>query len=114
MKLTHRALLLALPVAPALLGACAAPEDAATGDESHLEARPASEAAAAQSRAQCRFHRGSLPAETLGAEVPVGPAMPIETIVVLMQENRSFDSYFGHLGKFMGRNDIESAPEDTS
>jgi phospholipase C len=117
MKPSLRALLglcAALPL-PALLAACATEADDANSDESHLEARPfQNEAAAAQARGQCRFGRGALPSQTLGAEVPVGTDMPIQTIVVLMQENRSFDSYFGHLNKFAGRNDIESAPDTAS
>ena len=38
---------------------------------------------------------------------------PDKNIVVLMQENRSFDAYFGHLNQYGNRTDIESAP-DTS
>ncbi len=76
--------------------------------------RPANDGVAASQRASCKFTRGAMPAETLGAELPVDKAIPIETVVVLMQENRSFDSYFGHLGKYAGRNDIESAPENAS
>ncbi|MDB4938616.1 MAG: Acid phosphatase [Labilithrix sp.] len=76
-------------------------------------ARP-DEATAAAARDGCKFARGALPDETLGAGIPTGKDIPIETIVVLMQENRSFDHYFGHLGKYAGRIDIESAPEDAS
>ena len=72
------------------------------------------EAAAAASRDACKFARGALPDETLGAGVPTGKDMPIETIVVLMQENRSFDHYYGHFGKYAGRTDVESAPEDAT
>jgi len=72
------------------------------------------EAAAAASRDACKFTRGALPDETLGAAIPTGKDMPIETIVVLMQENRSFDHYFGHFGKYAGRTDVASAPEDAS
>lgn len=45
----------------------------------------------------CAFHAGALPAETLPAGMPHGASLPIEHIIVLMQENRSFDSYFGRL-----------------
>lgn len=72
------------------------------------------EAAAAASRDACKFARGALPDETLGASIPTGKDMPIETIVVLMQENRSFDHYFGHFGKYAGRTDVEAAPENAS
>src|SRR3954468_7700843 len=50
---------------------------------------------AATSRASCKYTRGMMPAETLGASSPVDVAIPITNIIVLMQENRSFDSYFG-------------------
>ena len=70
--------------------------------------------AAKSSRTACTFARGSLPAETLGKGTPVDKDIPIETIIVIMQENRSFDSYFGHLGKYAGRADIESAPDTTT
>jgi phospholipase C len=72
------------------------------------------EATAAKSRASCTFKRGALPDETLGTGIPTGKDIPIETIVVLMQENRSFDHYFGHFGKYAGRTDVESAPENAS
>ncbi len=69
------------------------------------------EAAASADRLACKFGKGALPEETLGSSIPTGKDIPIETIVVFMQENRSFDHYFGRLGKYLGRTDIESAPE---
>lgn len=72
------------------------------------------EAAAAASRASCTFKRGALPDETLGASVPTGKDIPIETIVVLMQENRSFDHYFSGFGKYAGRTDVEVAAPDAT
>jgi phospholipase C len=69
--------------------------------------------AASDGRAACKFAAGAMPAETLGASTPVDKDIPIETVIVLMMENRSFDSYFGHLNKYAGRTDIESAPDDT-
>src|SRR5262249_49590927 len=72
------------------------------------------EAQAATDRAACKFNRGALADESLGTEIPVGADLPIDTIVVLMQENRSFDHYFGAFGKYAGRNDIEVAPDDAS
>jgi phospholipase C len=73
-----------------------------------------SEAQAASDRAACKFKRGDLADESLGAEVPVGKDIPIDTIVVIVQENRSFDQYFGHFGKYAGRTDVEAAPETTT
>lgn len=71
--------------------------------------------AAASSRASCTFARGAMPAQTLGPSTPLDTQIPIEHIVVLMQENRSFDSYLGHLAKYEAAhgitNTIESAPD---
>jgi len=53
--------------------------------------------AQADDSASCAFSAGDLPAATLPSGTPHGAQIPIDTIVVLMQENRSFDHYFGHL-----------------
>ncbi len=45
----------------------------------------------------CAFVAGDLPAVTLPPGTPHGSQIPIEHVVVLMQENRSFDHYFGQL-----------------
>jgi phospholipase C len=45
---------------------------------------------------RCSFGPGDTPAVTKPRK-PHGAQIPINTIVVLMQENRSFDHYFGHL-----------------
>lgn len=51
-------------------------------------------------RAQvCTFGAGALPVDTLPPGTPHGNQIPINHIVVFMQENRSFDHYFGHLYK---------------
>ncbi|MEM9190283.1 MAG: alkaline phosphatase family protein, partial [Myxococcota bacterium] len=54
-----------------------------------------SEAEAGAGRAGCRFGRGAMPWETVGEEFPLGDDIPIDTFVFVMQENRSFDHYFG-------------------
>lgn len=54
---------------------------------------PESEAAAG--RESCAFTRGAFPWETIGEEHPIGSDIPIRHWFILMQENRSFDSYFG-------------------
>jgi len=46
---------------------------------------------------ECQFGPGALPAETLPPGRPHGDQIPIDHIIVLMQENRSFDHYFGQL-----------------
>jgi phospholipase C len=74
--------------------------------------RPASEAEAAQNRAAptCKYRRGAMPAETLGPEIPIGDGtvndtnIPVKHIIVMMQENRSFDSYYAHLAAWAAKN----------
>ncbi|MEO6421014.1 MAG: alkaline phosphatase family protein [Polyangiaceae bacterium] len=73
-------------------------------------ARP-DDATAATKRSSCGFARGAMPAETLGTSSPVDADIPIKTVVVLMMENRSFDSYYSHLNAFGNRTDIEVAPD---
>ena len=113
-----------------LASACKSSESAppvdAGADDSAVDDRPPTppewdrpvtrpdDTTAATSRASCTYVRGALPAETLGASTPVDADIPIQNVVVLMQENRSFDSYYGHLAKYAKRTDIESAPEDSS
>lgn len=75
-----------------------------------LDERP-DDAKAAADRARCAFKRGAMPAATLGQTSPVGEKIPIDTVIVLMQENRSFDSYFSKLGEYAHRSDIEVAPD---
>jgi phospholipase C len=114
------------------LGCSAAPDSTSdSGDEAatiekntapkawdRVVERPASEAEADRLRRACTFTRGAMPAETIGQELPVDRDLPIKTIVVLMQENRSFDSYFGHLATYAKAQgldlDIEAAPPDAT
>ncbi len=51
----------------------------------------------AEERQACAYGAGALPGNTLEADIPQGDQIPIDHIVLLMQENRSFDSYFGQL-----------------
>ena len=48
-------------------------------------------------RLACQFSAGASPEETIGPELAHGAEIPVDHIVVLMQENRSFDHYFGQL-----------------
>ncbi len=59
--------------------------------------RTKSESELAPERAACTFGAGAWPAETLGTEDPVGADIPIDHVIVIMQENRSFDNYLGRL-----------------
>jgi phospholipase C len=47
--------------------------------------------------ANCAFQPGMLARETLPASYPVGDQLPIEHIIVIMHENRSFDHYLSDL-----------------
>ena len=55
--------------------------------------------ASAELPPDCRFGAGALPEETLPAGLPHGDQIPIDHILVLMQENRSFDHYFSQLNR---------------
>ncbi|MGE0786851.1 MAG: phospholipase C [Sandaracinaceae bacterium] len=66
------------------------------------------EAEASAGRASCAFARGAMPWETIGEEYPIGPDIPIDHIIVLTQENRSFDHYFGTMPG------VEGIPADAS
>ncbi|MBP9112644.1 MAG: hypothetical protein KBF88_07525, partial [Polyangiaceae bacterium] len=61
-------------------------------------------------RAACRFKRGAKSEVTagVGAKIPAGT---VEKIVVLMQENRSFDHLFHNLNNYAKRSDIDLAKE---
>jgi phospholipase C len=69
---------------------------------------------ATQNRASCTYKRGDMPAATLGASTPVDKDIPITNVIVITLENHSFDNYFGRLGAFLNRTDIESPPPNAS
>jgi phospholipase C len=56
------------------------------------------EAMAAAARAACTYGPGALAAETLASDAPTGRNIPIDHVVLIIQENHSFDSVFSHLG----------------
>jgi phospholipase C len=66
----------------------------------------------APERAACIFGKGASPSDTIACP-DTGPDIPIQHIVVLMQENRSFDHYLGHLPGH-GQDDVDVAPAGTS
>jgi phospholipase C len=55
------------------------------------------ESVLAPERAACTFGPGATAAKTIGTEYPIGKDIPIDHVIVVMQENRSFDNYFGRL-----------------
>lgn len=68
---------------------------------------------AAAARAACQFTSGTLPGLSLAKDAPLGKQIPIDTIVVLMFENRSFDHLLGHLPD-VGVTDVDVAPQNAS
>ncbi len=63
--------------------------------------------ALAKQRDACEFAPGAPAEQTIGE--CTGNKIPIEHVVIIMQENRSFDQYFGHL-RGHGQDDIDVAP----
>lgn len=60
------------------------------------------EATARAGRTSCAFERGAMPWQTIGEEFPIGTDIPIDHFILLMQENRSFDHYFGQMAGVEG------------
>src|SRR5262245_20371868 len=99
-----------------LLGACSSsteeeqPPAAPPGPEEwNREVTPPSDGEAEEQRAACGYQAGALPAETQGASHPNGSDIPIDHILVVMMENRSFDHYFQKLPDY-GQPDVDVAP----
>ena len=72
--------------------------------------RPSDEAGTA-ARAACTYKRGDMPAQTLGPSTELDKDIPISHVVVLIQENHSFDTYLGHLLQYETANGIVPAPD---
>lgn len=76
-------------------------------------ARTEADEARATQRTACAFGPGAWAVETLGRDVPIGSQMPIDHVLVLMQENRSFDHYFRTLPQ-SGQADVDVASDTWS
>jgi phospholipase C len=63
-------------------------------------------------RDECAYGQGALARETIACPSS-GDRIPIDHIIVLMQENRSFDHYLGHL-RGQGQDDVDVPDETTS
>src|SRR6478736_4314343 len=48
-------------------------------------------------RAACAYQSGMSASATIGKEMPTGDDIPIDHIILIMQENRSFDLYYSEL-----------------
>lgn len=64
-------------------------------------------------RAACKFGPGAPAHETLGVSRRELRKLPIDYVIVVTQENRSFDHYFGKLAEY-GQPDAEGWPEGWS
>lgn len=69
-----------------------------------------SEAEVKAKYAACEFKKGALPADTVPRGTPLGAQLPFEHIVLVMQENRSFDHYFSKLS----HGGVRVAPSDAT
>jgi phospholipase C len=109
-----------------LLAACSSKEDPVSGDvdagpdgalnaipEWDKPVTPPADVDAEKKRLDCGFAAGALPAETQGKSRPMAKDIPIDTIVIVMMENRSFDHYF-QKAKEHGLTDMDVAPADFS
>jgi phospholipase C len=84
------------------LAACSGGTD--VGPRSNLTADQAQAA-----RTACNFKAGTLPGLSLAETAPLGKQIPIDTVVVIMFENRSFDHMLGNLPN-AGQTDVEVSP----
>jgi phospholipase C len=125
--MTRRSILPKTALAVCLLSACAGPSLAgctttdakddgrprAPAEWDRKVVRPSDEGAEA-ARARCQFARGALAGETVGQSQRIGDDIPIKKVIVVMQENRSFDHYFHRFPAWAGRNDIDVAPSEST
>jgi phospholipase C len=100
-----------IALAAAVSGSGCSSEDAGAPAESEntppAVSRP-TDAAAEANRAACEFQAGALPQDTLGESDRIGSDIPIDHIIVIMMENRSFDHYFSKLPEY-GQPDVAVA-----
>lgn len=97
-----------LPSLFSILLACAcsqidsvpAPTEPAGPAEWNRAVTPPTDGQAAAARQACQYAPGALPAETQGASYPSGSEIPIDHILVVMMENRSFDHYYQKLPEY--------------
>jgi phospholipase C len=80
-------------------------------DQGPRSSLTADEARAA--RQACTFTAGTLPGLSQAKDAPLGDDIPIDTIIVVMMENRSFDHLLQNLPAF-GQPDAEVAPAGAS
>src|SRR5262245_13192140 len=72
-------------------------------------ATPPAEDKFADQRTACAFHAGDSALDTLGLTAQQWNAIPIKHLVIVMEENRSFDHLYGKLAE-NGQPDAEGWP----
>lgn len=76
---------------------------------------PPSDSEAQSARLACSYGPGALTSQTQGSSQPDGTAIPIDNIVIVMMENRSFDHYFEDLvNEGWSASDVDVAPAGTT
>ena len=91
------------------------PRDAGTDARAEYDVGPFTrmpESAVGPGRSTCAYARGAMPWETIRSEYPIGADIPIHHWIILMQENRSFDHYFGAMNGVDGLPTGASNPHD--
>lgn len=109
-RISARTLAVRLAAAGLALGAagCGLPPSEVLADLDAGAGDPAAGELAARRNA-CAFHAGALPGDTVELPPEWPRVLPIRHIVVVVQENHSFDSYFGRLHA-SGQPDAEALP----
>ena len=77
-----------------------------------VDAPPSDDVPFATQRASCTFEQGALPKDTFGPSI-ANAKYPIDTVVIVSQENRSFDEYFSHLPQ-AGQADVDVPPSNVT
>ncbi len=101
--------ILPLAVLSVLPASACSSSDQGSGSKPKL-CDPAASQTAAADRSSCKFATGALAKDTVGC---AGRQIPIDHIVLIMQENRSFDHYFQKLPE-NGQPDVDVAPPNTT
>jgi phospholipase C len=110
MRVRHLAFLPALPLLAVLACSSSSSPPAAP-----LHPNSPSDMVARQQRAACAYAPGAMTIDTQGASQPDGDEIPIDTIAIVMMENRSFDHYFEDLvNNGWSASDVDVAPQGTS
>ena len=91
---------------------CSSSKDLIADAGSEAARSAPSDRVATAARAACAYDAGAPTIDTQGASKPDGTNIPIDTIVIVMMENRSFDHYFQDLPNTPGwkATDVDVAP----